>query len=373
MDRKTKTIFSILGTVLIPLAAQADQAMSNNQRSDRTQTQPLYVSGESVKTGQLPAGYNASAAYKCMDGQDVFVSADYIYWNWNQDSFKRGELVVTSSTTSGSQEHQYLNAGYASGFQVGLGFNMPGMDDWNLCADYTWYKNSGKLDVDTDALHLFRFLSRTTDTLTYRKGTASFEMKMDFNEFDLLLKRPFYFGKKLTANLIAGLDALWITQNYDLAASGYVGSAASAVTTADTRAVSLKTKAWSLGPKFGLDTNWMLGYGLSILANISASLLYTSYYDLSVNNTFTQLSGTFTVTDSVPHNLNVLRPISKMFLGLGWNMGLCDNSFRLGFSGGYDFGMYWNYDMINFTNTNGNSASGNMYLQGLNLQARFDF
>ncbi len=355
------------------MTAQADQAMRNDQQSDNTQSRPLYTAGESVKKGQLPAGYNASAAYKCIDGYDVFVTADYIYWNWNQDSFKRGDLVVTSSTVSGSQEPQYINPGYASGFQVGLGFNMPKMDGWNLYADYTWYRNSGSLEVDTDTTHVFRFVSHITDSLLYRKGVVSFDTKMDFNELDLLLKRPFYFGKKLIANFGAGLDALWITQNNGIAGSGFLGSTPATVTTAVSHDVSLKTKAWSLGPKLGLDTNWMLGYGLSILANASASILYTSYYDLGISGTFTQASGTTTVTESVPNNLDTLRPISKLFLGLGWNTGLCNDSFRIGISGGYDFAVYWNYDMTNFTATNPNAASGNMYLQGLNLQARFDF
>lgn len=355
----------MLAAALLPVMAQADQGAQTPSQT--------YVSGEIVKAGQLPAGYNASATYQCMDGWDIFITGDYIYWNWKQNSLKRGEYVLTSTTTSGTQTPIYLSPGYASGFQVGMGFNMHGMDDWNLCADYTWYKNSDNITASNDSTHVMRFLKPDTGTPIYRNGSASIDASMNFNEFGLYLKRPFYFGKKLSANFATGLDALWITQSLDISSSGHVGNSPFNTTTPDNSIINYNTKAWSLGPKVGLDTNWMLGYGLSILANASASLLYTSYYDLSVVKTITQTANRFTVTVTDPNNFNTLRPIMKMFLGLGWNTGLCDNSFRLGFSAGYDFAVFWNYDMMNFSTIYTNAASGNMYLQGLNIQARFDF
>ena len=359
LNRKITATISILGATLLPWTAQADS----------NPTQYPYHSGEIIESNQLPAGYNAAACYDSSNRLGACIHADYIYWNWQQSDFKRGELVLSSPTISGSQEGQYINPGYASGFQVGLILDMPKVDDWALSSDYTWYQNSGDLNIITDGTHSYRFIRPIFDTLYYRKGTASYNLKMHFNNLDLLLQRRFYVGKRLFTNLAAGLDAYWITEEYNVSATGFTGAGANATQTPDTLALNLNTKAWSLGPKFALQTNWLLGYGFSILANISASLVYTSYYDLSLTSTI----NTTTVTDSTPNNLNILRPLTSMFLGLSWDKGFGDSNYRLWLTTGWDFKLLWNYSMIDFTTTNGNETSGNLTLQGLNIRLGFAF
>lgn len=374
LKNELKAALAVVGT-LFPLLAHADQPMSNSQMNAQTNgTQQAYVPGEMVKAGQLPAGYNASASYQTVDGWDVYITGDYLYWNWKQDSFKLGDTVMASSSTSGRNDPIVVNPGYASGFQVGLGFNMPGMDDWNLYAEYTWYKNSGSLSTSSDAGRVIRHRNNNTTALNYFNGTATADLHMHFNALDVMLKRPFYFGKKLTASFGAGLSALWITQKLDTTFSGLAGLTSATATTPTNDSNNLKQSSWSLGPKFGFESNWLLGYGFAILANVSGSVLFTNY-DLTdtFNGSFTVGSNTtsFSVSNSNNgNNYDTLRPVTQMFLGLGWNMGFCDDSFRFGLSAGYDFDVYWNYDMLNFL---GQGNNGNMYLQGLNIQARFDF
>ena len=170
------------------------------------------------------------------------------------------------------------------------------------------------------------------------------------------------------------MQALWITQKRNTTFNGLVGSSSSTATVRTNDSNALKSSSWSLGPKFALDSSWLLGYGLQIMANVSGSVLFTSY-DLSdtYNGSYTSggVSRSYSVLNThSDDNHNTLRPVTQMFLGLGWNMGFGDDSFRLGLSAGYDFDVYWNYDMLTFV---GSGNESNMYLQGLNVQARFDF
>ncbi len=365
LKTELKAVLATLGICLIPFAAQADQSMSSSQMKQA----PAYVSGEPVKTGQLPAGYNASAAYQCENGWDVFVTGNYVYWLWTQDSLKVAEILPTSLVLGSSESSVYLNPGYKSGFQVGLGFNMPGMDNWNLYSEYTWYRNSTSTSVTNDASHEFTIDSPVQGTTFYYDGTLDAHAKLHFDAVDLLLRRPFYFGRKLTANFGAGLNALWITQKFTTTTSGLRTSVFGDETTAYDATVEQKQTSWGLGPKFGFDTNWILGCGFEIMANISTSLLYTRY---EVNGSANGTSGAtpFSVAVTNLDGYGTVRPITEAFIGMGWDMGFCDDEFRFGITAGYDFNVYWNYNMKSYAR---NDNAGNMYLQGLNVGARFDF
>lgn len=354
-----KAALIVLGTACLPLVAHADQPMNS---SVKAQQQPAYVSGESIKTGDLPAAYNASASYQCVDGWDVFITADYIYWNWQQESMQMG---VLDPEDQGAHEAVFQYPGYASGFQVGLGFNMPGMDNWNLYSEYTWYKNSNTKSVSSTAAVPLNVLNLHGRTKTYVVGTTTSEVEMQFDALDFLVRRPFYFGKKLTANVSLGLKALWITQNFNrtLVGSELLNDELEALNSSS----AVKQTTWGLGPKIGIETNWILGCGFQIMGNLSTSVLSTSY---NVTGTLETLDG----SDSFNclHNYGVLRPVTEAFLGLGWNTGFCDNSYRLALSVGYDFDVYWSYNLIDYAVENRKNV-GDMYLQGLNIGARFDF
>lgn len=374
LKNELKAALAILGTVFVPVFAHADQSMN---ASGQQMQQPGYVSGEKIKAGQLPGAYNQSASYVCDNGWDVFVTADYIWWNWQQDLLQVGTLVTQSSGLvdgfAGDSTAVFTTPGYASGFQVGLGFNMKGMDDWNLYSEYTWYRNTennSTTGTSTKSLVLpaaaFRgdqYVASAADIV----GTVNTQAHMGFQALDFLLQRPFYFGKKLTSNFGAGLRAQWITQTFT--ASGSNLSVATESLTVPGGSSSAEQTTWQLGPKFAFESNWLLGYGFKIMANIAQSVLYTSY---NTHNTAsgTVVTTTFTGTQHGLHNYGTLRPVTETFLGLGWGMYFCDNNFHLDMSLGYDFNVHWDYNMMMATT---GQALGNMYLHGLNVQVRFDF
>lgn len=374
LKNELKAALAVMGTVFVPLMGQADQSMnSNGQMQNGTQSQQAYVPGEMVRAGQLPGAYNQSADYMCESGWDVFLTGNYIYWDWAQDvGLSLGVTSPDSVTSLGNVtlNPQGMTPGYASGFQVGLGFNMHGMDDWNFYAEYTWYKNSSSGANDIAASIASPAISVDLD--------VDASVSMNYSNADFLLQRPFYFGKKLTANFFTGLKALWITQEFsadlDHAGSFSLLSRTFLNGTVSELSVWRKTSSWGLGPKFGLDSSWLLGYGFKILSNISASVLYTRYTqnaDLDMDMSLTMLSLPVNVDADLDYSdssYGTIRPIAEAFLGLGWGSFFCDNDFHFDLSVGYDFNVYWDYVLL----ARGAPAS-NMYLHGLNIQARFDF
>ncbi len=280
MLRKELTVALAVVGAMVPFAVQADQPMAGGHAAPAAST---YVAGEEVMAGQLPGGYNQSANYVIADGYDMYLTADYIYWHLNREA-------------DGISE----DASYSSGFQVGLGIDMKGMDDWNLEGQYTWYQNSGNHDSH----------------------------KFSYNDAHLGFSRPFYFGKSLTADFSTALRGLWISDEFE----GH-------------------QKSWAVGPRFGFDSNWLLGSGFRLIGDMSQSVLYTRYTERKGSNDY-----------------NTLRAVTETSLGLGWGSYFGDmNDFHFDLTVSYDFNIYWNQ----FAGAGSNF--GNDYLQGLNVGLRFDF
>jgi len=372
-------VVALAGTMLIPWIAEADSSAASEP--------PTYLSGEKVKQGRLPGGYNEKASYSCKDGRGFFVTGDYIYWTWQQEMMEVGTLITPTAFgalafLNGSGEIILQSPDYSSGFQLGLGYGLKEMDDWLIHGEYTRYKNS-------DTLHSFasssQILAVSSSLIPYIQGVTpgvlladqlTTKARLNYNAADLFLERPFYFGRKLTADLKLGLAALWIDQKFTATGSdlSFVEAAAFVATPVDGSFNStIKQKSWGLGPKFGLTSNWLPGYGIKIMGSVSISALYTRYTTLStsVNGAVSDTSSANLYTDG-KKNYNTVNPIAEAFLGLGWGSYFCDEGIHFELSAGYDFKLFWNQNVVT-TLVNSNGSPGNLSLQGLNVRARFDF
>jgi hypothetical protein len=293
LKKELKVALALMGTI-VPFAAQADQPMA---ASPSPKAQPSYAAGEAMEGDAVHGAYNQSASYVIADGWDAYLTADYIYWHL----VREGDGVE-------------LESSYKSGFQVGLGLAMKGMDDWNMYGEYTWYQNNAGDDSSSE----------------------NDRNKFHYNDAFLELQRPFYFGKALTANFGMGLRGLWISDDVD--AYG----------------VHSEQKSWAVGPRFEFASSWLLGCGFKIMGDLAQSVLYTKY---------SQLSG-------LVYNcgFSTLRPVTEASLGLGWGSYFGDNDdFHFDLTVGYDFNVYWDQHLGSF------DSSGNSYLHGLNVGLRLDF
>ncbi len=379
MRSELKAVMTIASTMFIPWIAQADGPASAES--------PGYLPGEKVKSGQLPGGYNESASYSSQDSWEVFLTGDYIYWTWQQEVMEVGTLITPTafgaqSFLNGTGEVLFQTPTYSSGFQVGLGSDLKGMDDWNIYGEYTWYRNSDTMHSKTTGTEI---LAVSPTLIQYVQGANPgvllagnlvTKAHLNYNAADLSLQRPFYFGKKLTANFMAGLQALWITQKFTATGSdlSFVGAGAFVADSVSGSFNSYaKQKSWGLGPKFGLNSNWLLGYGIKIMGSISLSALYTRYTKL-----VTSVNGAVSDTDTADlqinqkKNYNTVNPVGEACLGLGWGSYFYNDQYHIDLSAGYDFKLFWNQNVLD-TLVNSNGSPGNLSLRGLNVQVRFDF
>ncbi len=382
MLKKEFTIALAMIGVTAPFITHADQSMSS------TSKQPAYQAGEMVRTGDLPGAYNQNASYKLEDSYDVYFTADFIYWNLQQDLVRVGNLMTTDSAGAlglleGTDETVFTDGKYTPGFQVGLGFNMKGMDDWNLYTEYTWYQNTNSRSVNAgdDQVVGLSYAqdgapSGITDDIVVAES-ATTKSKYHYNNLNISLQRPFYFGRKLIANFGAGLRGLWIAQTITNSADDLTSYHAGAVTEdvlGDSASTSFHQKMWGIGPRFEFGANWLFGLGFRMMTDIAASVLYSRYTDLSGSVSGSATHGvTAAFNSSVSSNYNTLRAITETSLGLGWGSYFGDNNdFHFDLSASYEFNVYWNQNMLDMV-INGNGSPGNTYLQGLNVAARFDF
>lgn len=348
---------------------------------------PSYLSGEKISQGQLPGGYNETASYFCQDPWNLVLTSDYIYWAWQQEMMSIGTLINpvaqgTAAFLNGQGEVILQSPGYASGFQLGVGCNLRGMDDWVLFAEYTWYHNFDSMRVSPKFPEIFAVSPSITrhvegsdpGVLLSRDMYSS--ANLHFNNVDLVLERPFYLGRKLTANFIAGLEALWISETFKANGGRLMFAAVDSIlfdSVGGTFSSKTKQKSWAIGPKFGFDANWLLGYGLKIMGSVSLSALYTSYITLesSVTGAVSDINiANFTLNQE--ENYNTVNPVGTAFLGLGWGAYLYQDKFHFDVSAGYDFQVFWNQNVMGVL-LESQGSPGNMSLRGLNVQVRFDF
>ena len=384
LKSELKKSWSTLGMVMLPVLGQADVSAGNDVKSNANAG---YLPGEMVKVGQLPAGYNQSSSFVCQNPWNVFLTADYTYWIWQQELLEVATLVTPTAAgaagfLNGTSEVIFQTPGYTSGFQVGLGCNLRGVDDWIVYSEYTWYQNSDSMRTlagDSQYLAVSPLLIKHVGGATpgvLLSDNLFTKARIHVNDLDLVMQRPFYFGKKLTANFIAGLHALWINQTFKATGSelSFIGSNANIPIHVNGAFNSnYQQRSWGLGPKFGVDSNWLLGCGVRIMGSMAMSALYTSYIRLN-----SQVTGSVsdvnlaTLTIDQSHNYNTVNPVLQSSLGMGWGSYFAHNNMHFDVSACYDFNVFWSQDIINSLLNVGGSP-GNMLLQGLNIQARFDF
>lgn len=325
--------------------------------------------------------YNAPefADIKC--AWDVFTSASYLYWEAKQDQMEIGQENITYTNGNTDQSLISMDFGYNSAFKVALGVNF-NCDFWKLGAEYTWYhhdfkRSSTATEASGDILAV-DIIPAFGEILFDPQAVSNMEItgkwKVGFDKLDITLSRRYFVGQCLTVETGYGIRALWISQQLNTDWEGLIDT----TPLLSTLLGKQKVTSWAVGPKFGINTNWMFCEGFRVIGNFDIALAYTKY-DRSYSATFSN-DGTTTVTTDVKNdNPCYLRPQTGLMIGLGWSDYLCCNDWFLDLQLGYEAQVYWNQNMF-IRPIQGSNASqnfmiipGNLYLHGLTFTARVDF
>jgi len=325
----------------------------------------------------LNAAYNYPARTMTRCPWDMFFDVSFVYWQGTQENMELGVLSKTYTNTN--VDNQLLNPSfdYKPGFKIGLGGNFD-YDNWDMHGEYTWFHNTNttKTALPTPVAGVTAAINPAWGNPGSTYGTsaayasANQKWKLDMDLVDLDLGRWYYVGTKLTFRPSVGTRAAFIKQQANVT---YVRTEA----TANTLELKAKTNSWAVGPKFALDSNWVIGSGFRLFGNAETDILFTKYTKLSSKATNTDVAFV-PVVNGKQSSIGTLRTHIDLVTGLGWGTYIDCNNWYLDFTAGYEFQVFFDQNMFRFfadDSMHGKSfaPNGNLYLQGLTLTARLDF
>ena len=348
-----------------------------------SKTAPDYALPDSV-----PAGVNMPASMKINGGWDLEIDGSFIYWYVSQEYMDIGRSATyqPGGATPALPKGQIISQGfnYEPGFKVGLEFNTRN-DDWMIRADYTWLhfekQNTFGTVPASNTVATGQKVYIPNDWFNnYSTGTQKqaiqmkSKWKMHLDMADLTMSRPFYQGRNLVVMPYGGLRGLWIRQVFHITA---VNATNPAIYPAES---TNRSQCWGVGPTTGASARYLVGCGFRFEGSMGFSLLYNRFINLS-HREKDQLPITGIIRiDGDMDPISLVRPVAEMGLGLGWGTYFYRNNYHVDFSATYDFTLFWSQNMMRQTvsafanNSVGYvDPAGDLMMQGLTVNARFDF
>jgi hypothetical protein len=348
--------------------------------------------------------YNAPAPVSVCCPWGVWVDGSFIYWQAMEDNLQPAGSIQSSfdlteidlNDVTAQQTLLNMDFPFKPGFKVGLGLQFD-YDNWDATAEYTWFHRSNSMSesggnffpyqLDTTTLLFMNVALLLVPGVSIELPIATsfsqtWQLNMDL--LDAVLGRSYYVGTRLTFHPYFGARAAWIrqrlTSNYE--------------TSTPISASSIKkSHSWGVGARTGIDTNWLVGYGLRVYGNAGADLLFTEYQIAQKNNLLDidDDGGVDSLTSlSSQSNVHAIRPHLDLELGIGWGTYLNRNKLYLDLSAGYGFQVFFDQNMfLNLAHPLSADIfdlpipltfapilpiyNGNLYTQGLTIKAQLDF
>jgi len=293
---------------------------------------------------------------------NVFLTADFIYWTVRED----GLVYAMSGTGIQNPRRGHLHAldwSCDPGFKVGLGFNLP-HDGWDIYSEYTWIHSDAN-----DSTHQRDATAATSTLIPYWALDSSNNQLTDaranwdvtFNNLTLELARNSYLSQYFKLRFHAGLQGARINQDYH----------ARYIEVDSTRMhLDLEQDFWGVGLRAGFNGAWQFIKTLSFFGDLSAATLW-GQYDLHRHQT--SISSNIAVvtlnTDASPHTM---QPVIGLIAGVRWEDWLNHDRIHFLLQVGWEQQVWLSHNQMikNFSDPNN---LGNLILQGLVIESRFDF
>ncbi len=388
MNLLNKTMPWIAGSLLVATSIFGEDRPVRRARSyEHTQV--------AAKT-QMASGYNAPARIDVRGSWDIFAEGSFIYWQLSQDNM---ELAFSNTTPNSAYVGTTLpqlqgnlvqmDFDYKPGFKIGFGANSC-HDDWDSYAEYIRIYTSNTMSTNGSVVSGTTTPSPILPTWgnpfvfpsnAYNSASESWDCNLNFVNWDLA--RSYYVGQQLTFRPFFGARGAWITQNVHVQ---YVNSlypqAGTSVEFLGTMDIYQRNRSWAVGPRIGVETNWMLGQGIRFFGNANGDILYTKYKIqnktnfLSNDPAFPPIgSNSFFISKETP---GTVRTHAELEAGLGWGSYFDNNNWHIDLSAAYSFQVFFDQNMLSLFPDSAMPArtiqsAGNLYAQGLTTTARLDF
>ncbi len=337
---------------------------------------------------------------QCLKEPHFFVRADALYWTAREDGLdyaikNHNPVNLDPPVAYQPDKHAHVkNAhfNWHAGARVGFGYRF-NHDHWVLSTLWTHFntETTSHANAGGNTLFVTRMHPGGRDHTTVRgeiqqgrtADHAKAKWNLQYNIIDLELARPAKVAKFIMLKPLFGIRGARITQDFDVRYKNVfqhdVFENATLVTTAiiPKEKVDLDNDFWGVGPRIGIDSQWMFNKRWSIYANASGSLLW-SFFDIDFKEKRHNADGSnVTIVDMEDKYHDVMTNL-EFAVGLKWESGLYHDRYHLSFALGWEQLLWFSLNQLDkFTDPINDGLifkeHGNLNLSGVTFTARFDF
>lgn len=344
------------------------------------------------------AAYNAPAEINIgFQGEwDFFASGSFLYWQRIQDDMRvatKSSIPLADLTDNGIHgETVDMDSDFQPGFKIGLGMNFRN-DDWVGYIEYTRVHGEDETSkfVSSTNPRLFNtwgdiapgtntgggtFIEFNNPSFVFNSVKAEFGCNQDF--IDPQLERVYYVGKELVFHSVFGGRIALISEKLDLDYS-YNGALidplfANKLALPGKMDVISRSTSWAIGPRLGIEMDWMVSHKLRLFGSGFADVLYTRYKvqtktALRPSVTYNAFGAGNTLFNINRDEFGAIRAHVDFEAGLGWGTYLDYNSWHIDLSASYGFQVFFNQNVLRLPTY----SPSNLYVQGLTFTARLDY
>ena len=294
---------------------------------------------------------NPAARPVVKDGTDLWVQAEALYMRATEDGLAYAVQNKQGTATFANGKTKNARYDWDWGFRVGAGYNLD-HDGWDILANYTWFKDKSHQNISGGSI----IPVNASGLAGLTTSNAKAKLNLWLNILDVELGREFFVSKWLTLRPQVGVRALWLNRTLHSRYSNiFQGSDVNS---------KEKDHFAGAGLRGGLNTQWGLGSGWSLFGELDAALLYGKQ---RINRS----DVVKTTGARLGHNPNrwmALRTTIDLALGLRWDRLFADDAYRIRLQLGWE-----DHVFLNMSQFSSAGSSGNISLNGLAFQARFDF
>lgn len=312
----------------------------------------------------MTSGYNAQGRIDVCRSRDYFASATFLYWQPKEQGLDIALISPIYDPTANVAHNLNTHFDYQPGFRVSLGLFLP-CDNWGLFADYTYFhakNNAERKKADTSKIFLTNYWKIGANV---NNQSLSSHSTIDQDFIDLSLGRPYYIGTMLIFNPFIGLRGGIVDQRMEVVAQ---------TSTSTYYKTYIKSDSWLIGPRIGIETNWLLADGFRCFGEAFSSVFYQDFKVRAKE--FTGKSSS-TLTTDLSDNFKYINGSLDLSLGFGWGKYFYCQRLHIDVMAGYEIELLWNQNLmrtfVEEIKNNVHSKPGNLSPHGFIFAMRLDF
>lgn len=320
--------------------------------------------------------------------RDFYIHVDGLAFQAKQDGMEfmirdsSGTAVGLNNGEIHGFDDNHSDWDFNPGARFGIGAYL-NHDAWNIDLNWTWvnitnYKSFNTQSGGTQVLPMWMLGTETQATGNTISATGVWAAS--YNMIDARLGKAFHVSRHVKFNPHFGVRGGSIQQHFS---TRYGWQVSNVIQTNNTFAAGTPVSNpinhgdndfWGFGARTGLDTDWILGKGWCLFANVSASMLFGKF------DVEQKMDPSSTTTDGVNLERHMYQnvPNFEMALGIGWNERFVDNKYQVSLKAAYEF-VEW-FDQLNMRRfshgtpdyTNDVVSRGNFTMNGFSLRLQLD-